>query len=702
MPRPDASPRTAARHLCLHYVTPTGATPTDDLGVARRLAMRTDVLAQALRRELEQRAPASLLEALDDQTHERFTVSFDDAHVSVLTHAAPVLAALGIPATLFVPTAWIGTGDEWLDEDGLRALRDLGWTIGAHTVTHPRMSWALYGESAAQHAQRLKDECARSRETLTRILGEAPAIFAYPYGEDPPAAREAVSAAGFSLAFTVREDRAWDGDPRSIPRLDGMEATGVVEAGEGPPLGISVVVPARDRSPILRETLGRLAAQSYPSELHEVIVVDDASTEDLRAVMPDAASFRLLPSTNANGRFSAGQTRSRGVAEARHPIVAFLDADVAVGRDYLWALDWVHRRWDRTVLCGYLSGYNLHDLDHVHTLAQVSGVEPLESIPVIPDRQREPVARAVLDNVDWLSEPWRLCYTGNLSMPRALFDEIGGFDAGFTGWGLEDLDLGIRLHRAGAQWIFSRFALGYHLVDPSEPAPRNPFRKAAPTPEDFAGLLTNLALLAERHAGDATIAAYVERTRADVAETCSRPSTVGIEVGGAATVRPPFHRKLHRVQPGGVPTEELLDRVAYAVKVGAKKLWLLGGEPAEHPGFLSVLQMAHRHGLRTGMESMGHPFADQGLAEQARALGLQHVTVLTFGGDERAHDELAGDGAWRRYLAGCARLDEAGVHRSARLVVTPSTAGSMDAHGAALKAAGTPLDDRVLLDEPPH
>lgn len=683
-----------ARNLCLHYVHP----PHDARGERRRLSVSVDVLRARLVRELERGGAASLDDYLrSPPPPDRFTVSFDDAHRSVLELAAPLLAELRIPGTLFVPTAWIGMGPEWLDADGLRALRDRGWTIGAHSVHHPRMSWALYDEDPARHALRLRDECERSREQLARILGEAPALFAYPYGEDPAAAREAVRAAGFEAAFTVREDLGWDGDALAIPRLDGLEATGLVHATEGSPIGISVVIPARDRSSILRETLGRLREQSYPEDLHEVIVVDDGSTEDLRAVLPDDPRFRLLPSTNASGAFQAGQSRSRGAAAARHPIVAFLDGDVAVGRDYLWALDWVHRRFGDSVLCGYLSGYNLHDLGHVHTLDQVTGVSPLEAIPVIPDRQREPPMRAVLDNVDWLEEPWRLCYTGNLSLPRALFDRIGGFDGSFSGWGLEDLDLGVRLHGAGARWVFSRFALGYHLVDPSEPSARNPFRRASPSREDFAGFLANLAILRDRHAHSDAIARYVARTEEDIAETCARPDTVGIEFGGAASRWPPFHPQLHQLQPGGVTTEELLDRVAYAVKVGAKRLWLLGGEPAEHPGFTAVIREAHRAGLRLGLETMAHPFADGALAREAQRCGLRHATLLTFGGDEASHDALVGAGSWARHLEGARHLSEAGVHLSAHLVITPSTRSSMARHEASLRAAERPIDQRTEL-----
>jgi hypothetical protein len=39
----------------------------------------------------------------------------------VLEHAVPVLPELVLTATLFVPTGYVGTSDELLDWDGLRA-----------------------------------------------------------------------------------------------------------------------------------------------------------------------------------------------------------------------------------------------------------------------------------------------------------------------------------------------------------------------------------------------------------------------------------------------------------------------------------------------------------------------------------------------------------------------------------------------------
>ena len=379
-----------------------------------------------------------------------------------------------------------------------------------------------------------------------------------------------------------------------------------------------------------------------------------------------------------DGRFRAGQARQRGAELAGHPHLVFLDADVAVGPDFLWHYDWIHQRVPDAVALGYLSGYNLHDLGHLHTPDAVLGRD-LDELPLIPDRSREPTLRRCLDNLDWLEEPWPLTYTGNLSLPKALLERVGGFSDEFVGWGLEDVDLGIRLARAGGRFLFSRFALGFHVVDPNESESRNPFRQLHPSREDFAGYLQNLDVLARRHAGDPAVEAYIARSRADIDETCGRPSTVGIEVGGACAVRTPYHRRLHFVQPGGTPVQELLDRVAYAEKVRARTIYLLGGEPAEHPGFFTLLERASEAVGWVSMQSLGHAFAAPGLAERARDAGLSGVVVMIFAFDPIVHDGLYGAGAYGELLAGLDALAAAGLELSAHLVVTRESAGAVEA-----------------------
>lgn len=684
-----------ARNLCLHYMS--ASTPKRLLAMTEKeLHVCLDAQAAAGRTAVSLAAYAlgSLPTSLN------YSISFDDAHRSVLSLAAPLLKTRKVPWTLFVPVLWVGTSDEWLDWDDLRALRDMGVTIGAHSMSHQRFSWKLYDEDDAAHAARLYEECARSREVLENELRTPCELFAYPYGEDPVAGRVAARRAGFAAAFTVRDTCAWDGDMFSIPRVDGLEAENLVRVKSSEPLPISVVVPARDRADMLRVTLSKLAEQSYPEDKYEVIVVDDGSRENLDSVVAAMPGrFSYVRAGNADGKFRAGQTRNIGAACAKHPVLGFLDADIAVPPDYLWALDWIHQRHNDAVVCGYLSGYNLHDMGFVHSLDAVRGAASLTDLPIISDRSREPTARGCLDNADWLRDPWKLCYTGNLSVPRFLFEKTGGFSDAFTGWGLEDLDFGYRLHRDGGTFFFSRFALGYHLVDANEGAPRNPFRRANPERADFDGYLVNLETLRRLHSGDASIEEFCARALADIDETCSRPDTVGVEFGGFAKRRAPFHARLHRCVPGGVPSYELLDRVAYAQKVRAKRLWLLGGEPLEHDGFRSVLDAARRAGIKhIGMQSHGHAFSQTGAARLTKELGVGHVTILWSGNDAQEHDALFGAGAWEELQIGLEALRTANMHMAAHVVLTSDAQIlAFDATARALRSHGLKLDG-VSLD----
>jgi len=100
---------------------------------------------------------ATFTEAVISPPHPRtLAVTFDDGMRSVLERARPVLARLGLPATVFVPTDLVGSEgpmswrgiEQWVDGEHdrelvpltwqeLSALRAEGWEIGSHSRTHP-------------------------------------------------------------------------------------------------------------------------------------------------------------------------------------------------------------------------------------------------------------------------------------------------------------------------------------------------------------------------------------------------------------------------------------------------------------------------------------------------------------------------------------------------------------------------------------
>ena len=90
-----------------------------------------------------------------------------------------------------------------------------------------------------------------------------------------------------------------------------------------PALGVSVVIPAYNYARFLGEAVASALAQSW-SPL-EVIVVDDGSTDETPELLAGMHDPRLRVIRQENAGLSAA--RNTGIREARHELIAFLDAD---------------------------------------------------------------------------------------------------------------------------------------------------------------------------------------------------------------------------------------------------------------------------------------------------------------------------------------------------------------------------------------
>ena len=156
--------------------------------------------------------PATFTEAVRGRG--LLAVTFDDAFHTVGSLALPVLRELGVPATVFVPTAFPDGGgpltwpgiEHWPGgphEDELRCLTwgeladlaDLGWEIGSHTVTHPRLTTI--------DDRRLSWELAHSKRTVEARLQRPCSSIAYPYGDEDARVVAAARQAGYLAAAAL-------------------------------------------------------------------------------------------------------------------------------------------------------------------------------------------------------------------------------------------------------------------------------------------------------------------------------------------------------------------------------------------------------------------------------------------------------------------------------------------------------------------
>jgi peptidoglycan/xylan/chitin deacetylase (PgdA/CDA1 family) len=141
-------------------------------------------------------------------------VTFDDGFRSVVDRALPILTRLGIPGSVFVPSAFMGTGrpmswpgvERWLGgphEPGLQpmsweelgSLAAAGWEVGSHSRSHPRLT-GLDDRSLAHELRASREECAER-------VGLPCHTFAYPCGDVDARVVGAVRDAGYVAAAAL-------------------------------------------------------------------------------------------------------------------------------------------------------------------------------------------------------------------------------------------------------------------------------------------------------------------------------------------------------------------------------------------------------------------------------------------------------------------------------------------------------------------
>jgi serine acetyltransferase/GT2 family glycosyltransferase len=214
---------------------------------------------------------------------------------------------------------------------------------------------------------------------------------------------------------------------------------------------VSVVVATHNRPESLRRLVGDLVLQSLSPEQFEVIVVDDGSDEEAALHLLTAPQPRSL-TTLRRDRGGPGAARHTGTLLARGEILVFVDDDMRCPTGFLAAHLAQHRALAEPVVV-------------------LGNILPSDGLPEMPlferyhARQMERYRAAATAG----STPMRgvhLC-TGNVSMRRTAYHEVGGFDP--TLERSEDRELGVRLERAGYAFVFGAEAVSYHGSDHTDP-----------------------------------------------------------------------------------------------------------------------------------------------------------------------------------------------------------------------------------------
>ncbi len=205
---------------------------------------------------------------------------------------------------------------------------------------------------------------------------------------------------------------------------------------------VSVIVPVHNDAERLGRCLRLLAQQDYPRDRFEVVVVDNASTEDLRPALPPGDERFRVEHEARRGSYAA---RNKGVVSSEGDVLAFTDGDCLPRPGWLSA--------------------GVEALTRAPAPDAVGG-----AINLVFRGGREPrSAPEHMDAMEGLPQEhsiatYPFAMTANLLVRRETFDRVGPFDAGLKSGG--DLDWGLRLDATGGSFRYAADAVVDH---PSRP-----------------------------------------------------------------------------------------------------------------------------------------------------------------------------------------------------------------------------------------
>jgi cellulose synthase/poly-beta-1,6-N-acetylglucosamine synthase-like glycosyltransferase len=203
---------------------------------------------------------------------------------------------------------------------------------------------------------------------------------------------------------------------------------------------VSVVIPTYNRACTLADTLDALAAQDYPPELLEIVVVDNSSTDSTEQVVRTAAQHSPFPVRyfRKDNRGPAA-ARNYGIARCQGDVLAFTDSDCTVPAT-----------WVQSAVQLLEPGVGL-------VTGPIHGVVHPRRRPgffqhQIPDQRKEHPTYP----------------SANVFYRRALVEQVGGLDERFGAfaWGPpvggEDTYLAWQIKRAGYRSAWAEGAVVYH------------------------------------------------------------------------------------------------------------------------------------------------------------------------------------------------------------------------------------------------
>ncbi|GAB2860572.1 glycosyltransferase [Pseudoduganella ginsengisoli] len=204
------------------------------------------------------------------------------------------------------------------------------------------------------------------------------------------------------------------------------------------PIRISLIIPAYNRASLIGATLDAALAQTAP--FHEIIVVNDGSTDDTAAVVA-AYGDRVRYLEFANRGVQA--TRNSGVAAATGDYITLCDSDDLLEPAFVETMQaWLNKHPDTDAL---YCNFRTFDAESAH---------PEDKFAQAPANYFD----GVQEHGDFLypvpdiyarSIRFQAFFSSGFIVRRAFFHALKGYNTNFKGIGSEDWEFSMRVMLAG-------------------------------------------------------------------------------------------------------------------------------------------------------------------------------------------------------------------------------------------------------------
>ena len=228
-------------------------------------------------------------------------------------------------------------------------------------------------------------------------------------------------------------------------------------------INLSVILINKNRNMCLRKCIEQINSQLGIED--QLIIVDDNSTDNSVEIIESLDGDFIFLKFDSSG--NRGATRNFGAKFANNEILVFIDSDIIIGPDNLNIVRQLHEEEKIVGVNGNVfgNGHNVAQFEFLTHMTLNSFVANLlNDFNFLYNYEQFFDCR--YNNDLWTGDikgNWTNYFTSFATVKKEIFDEMGGFDEQFIGWGGEDIEFAYRLNQYG-NILFDNRILSFHYT----------------------------------------------------------------------------------------------------------------------------------------------------------------------------------------------------------------------------------------------